>query len=1050
MFSLRFIHNQPQKTNVSATDVAPLSTRSRWALFCCVSLGYLVAAEIGHAMSFSGYFATFWLPAGLAVATYLAVRPRYWAILLFATLTANIASDVGLHDKHVFVSLGFWVANTTEAMIAVALIRRFDSASKILQTVRSALTFVLLVCVVSTAAGATLGAAVVWKAFGASYANTWRIWWSADYVGMLVTFPFVWIAIDAYANWKQRRRQFAVLTGPVDKGMYLGLLVALAAASHYVFGIQLQRMAYIVFPILLWLVMRFEVVGAASGLFVLALIAVADTAGGKGFFGGIEALPERAFALQSYLFVSATTFLTLAATVRERQDAEHRLRMSQFTIEKASNAQFWIREDGSFAYANELASRYLGYSREELCQMSIADVNPDFPDDAWASHWNETKHQGELRLASTYRRRNGTTFDCELQTVFVDFDGEEVIVASVQDISARKAAERDLYRSQTALHTAADAVLWVKPDGHIFYVNDEACVRLMYSREDLLNLTVADINPDLESVEKFRGEIWPRIHHDKRLMLTMRHERRDGTIFPVEIVIHHIEFEGEEFACSFVRDITARVAAEKELDEARARLELAISGGNIGLWDWDVLSGDVHFSDHWHSQLGESPGTLKTFNDWEVRLHPDDADEARAVAQDALAKRKPDYQSTFRLKHKDGSYRWILSRGRLSFDSDGKPNRMVGTHVDVTELQETRAKLEALIELLGVTDGAWNWDLLTDSVDYSTRFRELLGYAADDYDGFPNELNSFKQRIHPDDSDSFWDQIQQHQKNGQPMDLEVRMRRKDGVYRWFRARGAMLRDDDRKQFRMAGSIYDVTHRKNVELQLLESNSDLEQFAYVASHDLQEPLRAVGGFCQLLQRRYSDSLDETARGYIAKAVEGASRMTTLIDDLLEFSRVGNDKRPLKMICMKDVVAAAMEQMQLSIEESGAQITVEDLPMVAGDAQLLAQLFQNLISNAVKFRQQNIPPRIRIFATRTELFWDVSVEDNGIGIRADHIKQTFTIFKRLHRREEIPGTGIGLAICKRIADRHNGTISVSSTPGKGSVFTLRLAAEEQRYA
>jgi signal transduction histidine kinase len=244
-----------------------------------------------------------------------------------------------------------------------------------------------------------------------------------------------------------------------------------------------------------------------------------------------------------------------------------------------------------------------------------------------------------------------------------------------------------------------------------------------------------------------------------------------------------------------------------------------------------------------------------------------------------------------------------------------------------------------------------------------------------------------------------------------------------------------------KQVREERRRAEVELARKVE-ELARSNRDLEQFAYVASHDLQEPLRMVAAYTQLLAERYAGKLDENADKYIHYALEGALRMQTLVEDLLTFSRVGRNRQRVELAAA-GALREALQNLQAALQESGADVHHDGLPTVVADRTQLAQLFQNLIGNAIKFRGA-ASPVITVSAEKVGAEWVFSVSDNGIGIAAEHIEAIFVIFQRLHTRAEYPGNGVGLAICKKIVEQQGGRIWVESQPQQGATFKFTLPA------
>lgn len=243
-------------------------------------------------------------------------------------------------------------------------------------------------------------------------------------------------------------------------------------------------------------------------------------------------------------------------------------------------------------------------------------------------------------------------------------------------------------------------------------------------------------------------------------------------------------------------------------------------------------------------------------------------------------------------------------------------------------------------------------------------------------------------------------------------------------------------------------LRDISERKHAEEELMQlsdelkrSNADLQQFAYAASHDLQEPLRVIAGFIKRLEKRYKDKLDEKAHEFIDYAVDGVSRMQMLIRDLLAYSQVETKGKRFTPTNCAEALEQALFGLQSAVEESGSEVTYDILPSVIADTSQLSRLFQNLIGNAIKFHGKDVP-RIHVAAEHTGSEWVFSVRDNGIGIGPEYFDRIFVVFQRLHTREEYDGTGIGLAICKKIVERHGGRIWVESEPGRGSTFYFSI--------
>ncbi|WP_299444051.1 ATP-binding protein [uncultured Rhodospira sp.] len=399
----------------------------------------------------------------------------------------------------------------------------------------------------------------------------------------------------------------------------------------------------------------------------------------------------------------------------------------------------------------------------------------------------------------------------------------------------------------------------------------------------------------------------------------------------------------------------------------------------------------------------------------------------------------------------DGARRQVADSAAPIRDVDGNLMGVVMVFRDVTEsyaareaLAESKQQLDLAVESAGL--GIWDWDAASGRVALRGWQARLFGFPPDAPD-VPVEV--FKKHVHPEDWAETWAKSLSARDAGQPFDCTFRVVRPDGSMIWVRAIGKALTDESGTVRRVIGTAQDVTERKTTQDQLHEtidaltrSNIELERFAYVASHDLQEPIRNMVAYSQLLSQRYDADMDEDAKAFLGFIVDGAKRMHALVLDLLEYSRLSTGNRAFGPVDMAHVVAVACANLRESIEDSGTQLSVDPMPEVQGDEVQLVSLMQNLIGNAIKFRRADRRPEITVSAHSDDAWHVVEVADNGIGIDSAHCEQIFQVFKRLHTRQDYPGTGIGLALAKRIVEGHGGRIAVDSTPGQGSRFQVRL--------
>lgn len=353
-------------------------------------------------------------------------------------------------------------------------------------------------------------------------------------------------------------------------------------------------------------------------------------------------------------------------------------------------------------------------------------------------------------------------------------------------------------------------------------------------------------------------------------------------------------------------------------------------------------------------------------------------------------------------------------------------------------LRQSEARFRELAEAVPQFIWVWRPD---GEVDYANQ--RWQAYSGLDLVG-SRDPACLGTMTHRDDYPELEKRWQHSLATGETLEMEVRLRRRDGAYRWFVIRSAALRDDSGRIVKWFGAASDIDEQKGVEAELRRVNRDLEQFAYSASHDLQEPLRVVKIYSDLLSQRHADKLDGQALEFLGFLRGGASRMEALIRDLLAYTQVTKLETPTENADANQALEDSLANLKLAIAASGARVTSDPLPSCRIHATHLRQLFQNLVGNAIKYRDSSRPPEIRISAARQTGQWVFAVEDNGIGIEPDYKEHIFGLFKRLHSGDEHPGTGIGLAICQRIVERYHGRIWVESEPGHGSTFRFTIPA------
>ena len=638
------------------------------------------------------------------------------------------------------------------------------------------------------------------------------------------------------------------------------------------------------------------------------------------------------------------------------------------------------------------------------------------------------------------------------------------------EISNQRLQKEIAYREQIAttlleltqlqnaiLNSANYTIISTETDGTIKTFNRAAQQYLGYSAEEVVGkVTPAIIHDPLEvsqRAEVLCQELGVKIEPGIKVFMALpcrgmadenewTYIRKDGSRFPVLLSVTAL-YDSEGNINGFLgigQDISDRKQAEKELRDLTTAMQNAVEG----ISRLDIEGRYVNVNRAYAHKCGYKPQEMIGL-EWPITVHPDDVEMLILAYQEMLTSGKVEVEA--RGVRKNGSFFYKQLTMVKACDEQGTFNGHHCFMKDITErkltetaLRESESKYRQIVEL--AEEGIWVIDSNARTTYVNQAMARMLGY--EELEMFGRSLFDFmdEQAIQSANDNM------ELRRQGIAQRYEFKLKNQDGKDVWTYMSTSPVMDEKGNLLSCCALVYNITDRKKSDQQMLQltedlkrSNQELEQFAYVASHDLQEPLRAVTSYTQLLAQRYQGNLDEKADKYINYIVDGATRMQQLINDLLAYSRLGTQGKKFELADCNAAVQQSLRNLQIAIAEKKAAIACDAMPTVMADESQLVQLFQNLIANSIKFCRQDIP-LIDIAARRRENEWLFYVRDNGIGIDPEYADRIFIIFGRLHGRREYPGTGIGLAMCKRIVERHGGRIWVESQEGKGATFYFTI--------
>lgn len=518
----------------------------------------------------------------------------------------------------------------------------------------------------------------------------------------------------------------------------------------------------------------------------------------------------------------------------------------------------------------------------------------------------------------------------------------------------------------------------------------------------------------------------------------------------------------------------------RELTQSEERFRLVSKATNDTIWDWNLTNNSVWWSDNFYAIYGYTADhKTSSRNFWLEHIHPDDRDRVRDSISRAVNTKQSQWSEGYRLQRADGTYAHVLDRGYLMQDEYNTPYRMLGSMMDVTILREAEELAVVNMEEKRFLAESMPLILWTAMPNGEINFvnQQFVTYTGLSFDVIKEK--GWSCIIHPDDL-SVWNEAWSTAvKNKEDFSTELRLKRNDGLYHWFLLRARAQKDASGFAILWVGTSTDIHEQKTLaelmeqrvqertnalqkaNLELESSNAELQQYAFVASHDLKEPLRKIHMFGNMLRERYQNKMEEKAIDYLNRIINSSSRMTNLINDLLKFSRL-SQVNFFEHVNLEVIIKEILSDLEIIMLEKNAVVSVGPLPYIEAVPGQLRQVFQNLISNALKFSRKDVQPMISITASRIKQksfdspadpegpYACITISDNGIGFDEKYLDKIFVLFQRLHTKDKFEGTGIGLAVTRKIVDKHNGLITAHSREREGATFTIILPVKQEHEA
>ncbi|WKE64730.1 PAS domain S-box protein [Gallaecimonas kandeliae] len=726
-------------------------------------------------------------------------------------------------------------------------------------------------------------------------------------------------------------------------------------------------------------------------------------------------------------------------------------------INAVPTAVIVVAPGGTMTLVNHQAQQLFGYGSEELLGQSVDMLLPQRYRQAHPALRDSFQTQPSARPMGAGRdlfglRKDGTEFPVEIGLTPLETEEGTLVVSSINDISERKRLER---RFRATIESAPTAMVMIDAQGTMVLINKELERLFGYQRDELLHHKVEMLLPPRYQAEHpslrsgfFAAPQARRMGVGRDLFA----QHKDGEEFPVEIGLSPVQTDEGTFVLAAIVDITERKQIQDAVKESEENFRLMVEGiQDYALFMLDPKGRVASWNSGAHRLKGYDEAEILGRH-FSCFYTPEDIQAGKPQKELEIAKTQGRCEEESWRIRKDGSRFWanvIISALR---DKQGKLRGFAKVTRDFTERKRLESLFRATVESAPIAMVMIGGDGAIQLVNAETE--RLFGYQRAELLDKPIEqlLPERYRPGHPAMRTGFFATPQARRMGG---GRDLFALRKDGSE--FPVEIGLNPVSTEAGTLVLAAIVDLTERKrtaDATLQQLNdelgrSNVELQRFAYVASHDLQTPLRNVASFVELLNATYGQLLDDQGKDWIRRITQSVKQQQLLVKDLLEFSRVNAQSHPFERLPARQLVDIAVTLLESSLRESHAEIQCGELPDVTGDRSQLVQLLANLIGNAIKYRS-DAPPLVQISASHQDGEWCFAIKDNGIGMEQRYLERIFEIFERLHDQRAYPGSGIGLAICRRVIQRHGGRIWVESSPGQGSTFYFTLPEQPEDKA